>query len=76
MQGVPDRGYRVSENSIRRKVVRALVHIPEIEYDWLGNRPKYIVLPGEQSQLTLDNLPLVFFVLYEMTEEEDTKDHG
>ena len=37
----------------------------EIEYDWLGTRPKYIVLPNEQSQLTVENLLLVFFVLYE-----------
>jgi hypothetical protein len=43
---------------------------------WLGDRPKYIMLPDEHSQLTVEDLLSVFFVLYEKDrrEEEQRRD--
>jgi hypothetical protein len=38
---------------------------------WLDNRPKYLVLPDEHSQLTEENLVLVFVVLYERNRREE-----
>jgi hypothetical protein len=38
---------------------------------WLDNRPKYVVLPDEHSQLTEEQLALVFFVLYEKNRREE-----
>jgi hypothetical protein len=46
----------------------------EVRYDQLGNRPKYIILPDEHSQLTVENLLLVFFVLYEMCRRNKLSD--
>ena len=38
---------------------------------WLDNRPKYIVLPDEHSQLTEEQLVLMFFVRYEENRREE-----
>jgi hypothetical protein len=38
---------------------------------WLDNRPTYIVLPDDHSQLTVELLLLVFFVLYEKNRREE-----
>ena len=38
---------------------------------WLDIRPKYIVLPDEHSQLTVEKLLLVYFVLYEKHRREE-----
>ena len=38
---------------------------------WLDNRPKYIMLPDEHSQLTEEQLVLMFFVRYEENRREE-----
>ena len=40
---------------------------------WLVSRPKYIVLPDEHSQLSVEKLLLVFFVLYEENRREEER---
>ena len=45
----------------------------EVRYDQLGNRPKYIILPDEHSQLTVEKLLLVYFVLYEKHRREEVE---
>jgi hypothetical protein len=41
---------------------------------WLGDRPKYIMLPDEHSQLSVENLLLVFLVLYEKNRREEEEE--
>jgi pSer/pThr/pTyr-binding forkhead associated (FHA) protein len=38
---------------------------------WFDDRPKYIMLPDEHSQLSVEKLLLVFFVLYEKNRREE-----
>jgi hypothetical protein len=40
---------------------------------WFDDRPKYIVLPDEHSQLSVEKLLLVYFVLYEKNRREEQK---